>query len=414
MSGGMPRAEPVSERPSRIIARSALACLCGIGLACGGSDAGDGFTEAEGVPATLLRTLDEGQTVGPLFDVKDAIFVGDDLWILDAGNKRLVALASGGATVFGRDGDGPGEFRAPDQLTPLPWDEGAPAEATVWDRQLRRASHFDGAGSLVGTERLHIEAPGLSVYKAFRLRDVWALVLRPSLSADDPPEDEAGAGALVLVPVSGGLVDTLHVFDRWGPIAFWNITENRVSLRAFTPPYDAPPVADMTRACGGLVGVSIGGRRLRIMLLDGDGHPVGEITDDVIGPEVTPNERDEYWALFPDSTIRRFDLKDQVRVPEHHPAVQELQMTSTGLVMVRTTPRRRLEKGATWRVWRLVRSGRDEVGAEVVGDWRLPLRFTPFEARGDTLWGRRLDEMDVPRIESMTVDRPVPVGCSGE
>ena len=85
----------------------------------------DGAAEADGTAATVpvatatrVRQLTEAETAGPLFRPDHVSRVGDALWILDAGNFRIVIRTPDSVYAVGREGDGPGEFRLPLSLSP--------------------------------------------------------------------------------------------------------------------------------------------------------------------------------------------------------------------------------------------------------------------------------------------------------
>lgn len=47
-------------------------------------------------------------------------------------------------------------------------------------------------------------------------------------------------------------------------------------------------------------------------------------------------------------------------------------------------------------------------------DVGLPNRFTPYEMRGETIWGIELDERDVPTLRAYRVPAELPEVCGAE
>ena len=114
-------------------------CMVTFGVA-GCDDAGESDGSARTlrvVTATQVRQLTEAETAGPLFRPDHVSRVGDDLWILDAGNFRIVIRTPDSVYAVGREGDGPGEFRLPLSLSP-----NVTGGATVWDRIAQRLTRF--------------------------------------------------------------------------------------------------------------------------------------------------------------------------------------------------------------------------------------------------------------------------------
>lgn len=110
-------------------------------------------------------------------------------------------------------------------------------------------------------------------------------------------------------------------------------------VSAFERPFDSPPHADESAACGGLAAVSVGGRRLEIVLLDRFGDVVGEIRDSLRGQRITEQEADAFFStFFPETLVEEFDLRNLLPIPERHPAVHDLQLTSDGRVWARLDP----------------------------------------------------------------------------
>ncbi|MXX68941.1 MAG: hypothetical protein F4Y74_08275 [Gemmatimonadales bacterium] len=180
-------------------------------------------------------------------------------------------------------------------------------------------------------------------------------------------------------------------------------------VSTFIRPFDSPPHADVSAACGGLAAVSVGGRRLEIVLLDRFGEVVGEIRDSLLGPRITDQEVDAFFTtFFAEALEEEFDLRNLLPVPERHPAVHDLQFTSDGRVWARLDPEFLLleadrREHSRWRVWKIQRVD-DVVEISPPSDVLLPHLFTPNEVLRDTIWGVRLNELGIHTIEGFVVE----------
>lgn len=146
--------------------------------------------------------------------------------------------------------------------------------------------------------------------------------------------------------------------------------------------------------------------------------------DAMVGPKVEPRE----WEAYLTSLGRnRRNFERTLEPSERHAPVQDLRLTTTGHVLARTTPHRHRGEHANWRIWPQVRrasdtaspgAGADEAaGVPTPGtpiDVGLPNRFTPYEMRGETIWGIELDERDVPTLRAYRVPAELPEVCGAE
>jgi len=180
-------------------------------------------------------------------------------------------------------------------------------------------------------------------------------------------------------------------------------------VSAFIRPFDAPPHADVSAACGGLAAVSVGGRRLEIVLLDRFGDVVGEIRDSLLGPRVTQQDVDAFFSTFiPAALEEEFDLINLLPIPERHPAVHDLQFTSDGRVWARLDPEYILleadrREHSRWRVW-TIRTVDHDVEVSPPSDVLLPHLFTPNEVLRDTIWGVRINGLGIHTVEGFVVE----------
>lgn len=96
-------------------------------------------------PRTDVGSLD-GEEAYQLFRVRDAIQLDDGrLAVANSGSGEVRVFGGNGEHLanWGRQGEGPGEFRNPWRLKSWPSDS-----VGVWDRRLRRVTIFDSGGTL--------------------------------------------------------------------------------------------------------------------------------------------------------------------------------------------------------------------------------------------------------------------------
>lgn len=383
-----------------------LVCMVTFGVAGCDSDAEmDGAARTlPVVTATRVRQLTEAETAGPLFRPEHVTRVGDHLWILDAGNLRIVIRTPDSVYAVGREGDGPEEFRLPLSLSP-----NITGGATVWDRIARRLTRFRPNAEVEETIAVE-QRPGRMAREVFDLGHRRLVISGVALDARNPPAEVAEPPtAIELEHFDSDAIDTLGHVPPWGPVGVWSGDGRSMSVSAFTRPFDAPPHADVSAACGGLAAVSVGGRRLEIVLIDRFGDVVGAIRDSLRGPRITEQEVDAFFStFFPDARQEEFDLRNLLPVPERHPAVHDLQFMSDGRVWARLDPESILleanrREHSRWRVWTLRRVD-DVVEASPPSDVLLPHLFTPNEVLRDTIWGVRLNELGIHTIEGFVVE----------
>ena len=364
------------------------------------------------VTATRVRQLTEAETAGPLFRPDHVTRVGDDLWILDAGNLRIVIRTPDSVYAVGREGDGPGEFRLPISLSP-----NITGGATVWDRIARRLTRFRPDAEIEETIAVE-QRPGRMAREVFDLGHRRLVISGVAHDARNPPaEDAEPPTAIELEHYDSAAIDTVRHVPPWGPVGVWSRDGRSVRVSAFIRPFDSPPHADVSAACGGLAAVSVGGRRLEIVLLDRSGDVAGEIRDSLRGPRITEQEADAFFStFFPEALEEEFDLRNLLPIPERHPAVHDLQFTSDGRVWARLDPEYVLleadrREHSRWRVW-AIRTVDDVVEVSPPSDVLLPHLFTPNEVLRDTIWGVRIDELGIHTIEGFVVEEWTgPGGC---
>ncbi len=157
-----------------------------------------------------------------LFDRRQALFALDvgigpngDVFVLDAGNQRVLRFDGGGVYLgsFGRAGTGPGEFRAPVIM------EVADSFVYVLDPGLNRVTAFDTSGIFIG--RFEIDLGGLvgtsGVFKAGGANELY-VAGEPAPFV--PEAQDTGLAILFRLSRYGEIADTVVAFSppTWTPV----------------------------------------------------------------------------------------------------------------------------------------------------------------------------------------------------
>lgn len=359
----------------------------------------------------VVRTLSEEETGGPLNRPTSLVANSDGLWILDAGNQRVLLLRDGSAArVIGREGAGPGEFKNPSDLHAL-----GPSGVFVWDRGLLRSTRLTADGGTAGTELVPASIRGLGIKNALpSFRGMLAVFDKSADALNPPAGNEGSQGVLVRLSFDSNRSDTLTTFPLSGPVVVRESSpDGGFAMHAFTPPFDAAPHSDATPACGGVSAVSVGGRGFRLQFFGRDGNNLGILEQPIVGGEISDEEKARYFAQFTGETRRR--AEQAVTIPERHPAVHAVRLTSSGHLWVRMTPGAVAgeEEQATWRVWPIKQvEARVRLGEPI--EVRLPPRFSVQDVRGGELWGFEYDELDVPQIRAYRLPDELRGVCGSE
>lgn len=118
---------------------------------------------AEASPRSIeqIRRIELARLTPPVISIRDALLLpGGDIVVVDWRQHRVVRIGSAGAvrSVFGREGDGPGEFRSPTHVMPLGTDS-----LLIYDNELSRFSVFDMDGNLGRTFKPSWTSEGMTV-----------------------------------------------------------------------------------------------------------------------------------------------------------------------------------------------------------------------------------------------------------
>jgi hypothetical protein len=192
--------------------------------------------------------LDEGPVSAPdrpvdLFSPTDILVVGDSIWVVDNGNDRVVVFDRRFVYLgeFGREGEGPGEFRSPTAI------RRSAAGVVVVDMGNSRFTEFDRSGAVVrtlagpsGLRQFGLSEAG-SIYVPSNTRKrhyvriegdlaeefgVWPHPLSAGERAQPLPEPQA-------VEVTAG--DTVHVFDEKEAVLYKYTPEGALVMRRRLP-----------------------------------------------------------------------------------------------------------------------------------------------------------------------------------
>jgi hypothetical protein len=162
-------------------------------------------------PAPLVSIGGAGEEGGPLFQVTDAMRLGDGrIVVASAGTQQLRIYGADGRLLraVGRAGEGPGEFRAPFWLGRLRGDSIA-----AWDAALRRFSIFTPSGDFGRAVR---PAGSLGVFPQAVgvLPDGRFIIAASTGSQVLPPPGQArrDTAAYLVIDAAGAVVDTLGRF----------------------------------------------------------------------------------------------------------------------------------------------------------------------------------------------------------
>jgi hypothetical protein len=418
-TGNRPLSQRCTMKPSRASRIPSLAkrasCLgasvCFVVSACGDTDERVARPPIANVQE-VIRTLSEDQTAGPLNGPTSLVANNAGLWILDAGNQRVLLLRDGvDPVVAGREGAGPGEFKNPSDLHAL-----SPNRVFVWDRALLRSTVLTSEGRAAETQLVPASIQGLGIKNAIPAPRGMLAVFDKSADALNPPSGSEGSqGVLVRLSDGSDRPDTLTTFPLSGPVVVRESSPNGgFTMHAFTPPFDAAPHSDATPACGGLSAVSVGGRGFEIRFFGSDGRKLGILRQEIVGKPITDEEKALYLAQFTGETRRR--VEQVVDIPERHPAIHAVRLTSSGHLWVRLTPPALSEdeEPATWRVWSVEQVETSTIQLSEPVDVQLSPRFSVQDVRGGELWGFEYDEMDVPQIRAYRLPDEIEAGCLTE
>jgi hypothetical protein len=277
-----------------------------------------------------LRTIGEGKGEGgELFGrVVSAVLVPDGVLLSDAtfNDLRILSLEGDLLARWGREGEGPGEFRR------LRWVQEADDGAFhAWDQGLQRLTVFAGPDSILRTASGGaLGNPGLS-FVLGGFGDGSLLVNTVDLAAPGPPQSGVigGMSPLARAEPETGVMRTLAEV----PSKRFYVGEGG---RRIAVPLSVDPAYD---ARGRFLAAGNGAdHELSLWTVDGARQFVVRFEP---GDEVTEADREAWREAFRESETGAAPgvaeaLMRDVPFPRHHPSFDWLMVTRAGVTWVRT------------------------------------------------------------------------------
>lgn len=347
----------------------------------------------------VLRIGGDGEAeFGHVADVAPSTS-GDTLYVLDGMSASVSAFGADGRFLFafGGKGGGPGEFRTPVQLLVLPWS----GEVAVWDAGAQRLTVHTPAGAPV-----RVLAPGAADARG-RVRRIRAAAGGYVMEVyADPLEVEAHRqrGALVRLDTAARRPDTLFHFPLagvrashheaapgssvttwleppvWSPEPRWDLFVDGTVLFAPGGPddvYRVAPSGAVTRVHRPHHAARVT-RRDRLRRLEG--------------------ERDRRKLASRETPLAVLEPLNRGFFAAVRPAVTGVLAGPGGALWTRGFETRESWEGFS-RTW-------EAVGADgrASGRIRVPAGFEPVRIVGGSLYGVRVDDMHVERVEAYRVE----------
>jgi hypothetical protein len=338
----------------------------------------------------LVPDLRIGSADGPpeyMFSQVVAVQVGagDTMYVLDRGDKTVSTYDPQGHFVrrFGREGDGPGEFREPGTMA-LRRDG-----PFIYDRRAQRVTQFSWTGAVVSTAPVAQWTPFGSNLRTMG-DTAFTLGLAGGYSA--PPRPTDGRFWLVRFSTGGSVLDTLVADEGGQSVARWGDHSVSTISAPFPrgPRWDVAPDGRVAYGRGDAYAIDVYGDApgFRLVTRLRRGVALLEATDadreSYREPYLNPSPR------FPEASRRRFrEMVESVTYPDTWPAYDQLLFDAAGRLWVR----------------RSVHAGdsvipRDVFGAdgEYLGEVRFPSRLNILHIGADAVYGVERDEVDVPFV----------------
>ena len=382
------------------------------------------FAEAHG----QLLVDDDAWQVGPeprleigtpvdgrfaLYRVAGASFLADGRIVVANDFSELLLFGPDGdfQRSFGREGDGPGEFKRIGAIG-----VGNSDTLLVFDRFHSRISVFDSDGELAGTTALDAGAPVGARMQAGPLAGGWTAQGRfvasrsiyelPRLAANSPrqvtPMDtiytsRPTAAELFFFDAAGTVVS--KVSDLMGTekarLLEWETNVSSISLSSIQ--VDVSFLKTLEVAVASNVVAFGNTAKYEIRLLNSEGQEVATIRRPGEPSEVTETDR-ERWIEDrltgigdPKTRRSRRSLLETLELPTTVPQFRSLAIQEGGRIWVEEFRIPAEANGpSTWQVY-------DSAGAHL-GEAVLPAGFRPFSITRDEVMGLWRDELDVEFI----------------
>jgi hypothetical protein len=386
--------------------RAVLAALLALGCSAGGRDhpaptatdsagvqlvtSGARGQWAEGQAWRLVPDLRIGAVDGPaeyMFTWIAAIAVGpgDTVFVLDGGDRTIRAYDPEGRFLrrFGREGDGPGEYRAPTEVA------ATRDGLLVYDWRLRRLTLLSWTGEVLRTTLVTQWTPFGS---RLRMLDDTTFALGITGGHSAPPRPTDGRFWLARFSTGGAARDTL-IEDAGGEDIVHHEGQSVIVFSApFArgPRWDAAPDGRVAYGRGAdyVIDVYRAAPDLRLVARYRRTVPSLEATEADRAAYRVPYERPS--ARVPQHIRRQYaDILATVVYPATWPAYDDLLFDDAGRLWVRR-PVHAADSVVPWDVFL--------PDGVYLGEVPFPRGLDVLRIRGHALWGVRRDEFDVPSL----------------
>ena len=359
--------------------------------------------------AALISELKIGMLDGPdeyIFGGVAGVAVGPEgnMFVLDYQVPVVREFSPTGDYLrdYGRDGEGPGEYRQPMGLA-----VGVDGRVFVWDPSMARLNIFSPEGEALDSWRV-AEASGLFGFDLLVVDTTGGVYVRTTLGRPNPNSGWR-TGFLRLSP-NGELLDTISPpqFDYDPPTLYAERGGGRtIGVTPFMP--------QVVWALGSRGEIAAGlGEEYQILVMR-EGEPLLRIERDAPRVPVTAEEREAKENQV-QATMRRRDPSwswNGPPIPHEKPFFNSLAFGDDGQVWVRLhVPAARRDELAEQIEGRPPATGRREPTVFDVfssdgryrGQVRVPDRTTIWARRGDHVWGVTRDSLDVQYVERFRIE----------
>ena len=364
-----------------------LALLVVSAAACG--ERVDGAEQApsasESLPAWSLSAQPEvrigaDDADGGLHQVMDALRLPDGrIAIVNAGGHQVRIVAPDGRTLrnVGREGSGPGEFRAP------AWISARGDTLVVADILASRVSHFTGDGAFLRSAQFP-EAAGLFPQVVGQYGDGTLVVAADEAAAAIRPGVVRGRTALLRLRPDGTLRDTLAVVPS--SEQFVSRSGDGRGVRVESLPFGRRTVMAMRRGDVVYVGT---GETPAVRTIDARGQSRELLRVPASARPVGPADIDDYWKNL---VTNRSGLDGEeptppegIPYPRTLPPYSDLQVDGAGRVWVgESRLPREWKNPATYRIY--------SPDGQPLGQVQVPGRSLVLDAGADWVLLREMDE----------------------
>lgn len=387
-----------------------LTVLAGCAPGSDRADATSAVTVRDSVGITIVENAaamldtDAPWTVGPepLLDLgsvdgdgPEAFFRVTDLhrarngrvFVADAGSAEVRVFSGDGSylATWGREGDGPGEFRAPGALLPWPGSD----TVGVWDSRQRRLTLFGPDGE-PGRSLAMSEVAGVTSPQLAGILPDGALLL----TGIDFAFEDAGDGLVrpprLAVLVEPDLSERAHLGTHPGSEALMSVSPERVEI--FRVPFARSVVAEVVGD-----GVMFSPTdRWDLHIHDRDGRLERIVRVDRAATPLTPAiveaEIERQAALAPEAA--RAGLRTRLSEgphPEALPAFGAVVGDTDGRLWVEVFRPEAQTGPSRWVIF--------DADGRLLGGLTLPEGFTPHRAGDGWLLGVAVDDLGVERVQ---------------